>query len=92
MYLKKAFVPGGNMVRPSSPPGKCPLCGGEREPGFTTFSVDIGTGVVVVRHVQAEICSQCGEEWIDNDTAKRLEGVVEEARKKQLDVEVLSFR
>jgi YgiT-type zinc finger domain-containing protein len=69
----------------------CPLCGGIKEPGTTTFSVDIGTGVVVVRNVKATICRQCGEEWIDNDTARSLEKIVEDARKKNSQVEVIAF-
>ncbi len=44
----------------------CPICGGRRHLGATTYSVDLGTGVIVVRNVQAHICSQCGEEWIDH--------------------------
>jgi len=53
--------------------------------------VDLGTGVVVVRNVDAQICMQCGEEWISDQIAQRLETIVEEARKKQHQVEVLAF-
>lgn len=69
----------------------CPLCGGRKKPGTTTYSVELGTGVVVVRNVQAQICGQCGEEWIDNQTAQKLEQIVEEARKKRRQVEVLAL-
>lgn len=68
--------------------GQCPLCGGNKENGTTTFTADLGSGVVVVRRVQATICSQCGEEWIDDATAQRLEQVVNEARLKHSEVEV----
>ena len=66
----------------------CPLCGGKKSPGLTMFSADIGSGVVVVRHVHATVCQQCGEEWIDNATARRLESIVTEARAKKRQVEV----
>ena len=69
----------------------CPICGGRKHPGTTTYTVELGTGVVVVRNVQAQICSQCGEEWIDHKTAQKLEAIVEEARSKQRQVEVLVF-
>jgi YgiT-type zinc finger domain-containing protein len=69
----------------------CPICGGRKEYGTTTFSADLGTGVVVVRKVKARICVQCGEEWIDDKTAKKLENIVDEARSKQHQVEVLAF-
>ncbi len=30
----------------------CPLCGGRKQPGKTTYSVDLGSGVVLVRNVE----------------------------------------
>jgi YgiT-type zinc finger domain-containing protein len=66
---------------------RCPMCGGTKKPGKTTYSVDLGSGVVV-RNVKATVCSQCGEEW---NTAKRLEKIVQEARKKHRQVEVLAL-
>lgn len=69
----------------------CPVCGGLKEDGFTTFSADLGENLVVVRHVPAQICNQCGEEWIDNLTAQKLETIVDEARRKNHQLEVLSL-
>jgi len=70
----------------------CPLCGGKRTNGTTTFTADLGSGVVVVRQVQATLCSQCGEEWIDDATARRLERIVEDARSRGLQVEVAALK
>ncbi len=72
-------------------PEVCPMCGGHKEAGHTTFSVDLGDGLVVVRHVPALICNQCGEEWIDNKIAQQLEEIVLEARQKKHQLEVLSL-
>jgi len=68
-----------------------PLCGGKKTIGKTTFTADLRSGVVVVRRVQATVCSQCGEEWIDDATARRLEQVMNEARLKHSEVEVTAF-
>ena len=70
---------------------RCPLCGGRKAPGKTTYSVDLGFGVVVIRNVAAMICDQCGEEWIAPDTARKLGKLVEEARHKKLQVEVMAL-
>ena len=69
----------------------CPLCGGKKIPGTTTFSADTGSGVVVVRHVRATVCQQCGEEWIGNDTARQLEAIVSQARAKRSQIEVTAL-
>ncbi len=78
-------------VRKKESPDLCPLCGGEKKRGTTTFTADLGSGVVVVRRVPATVCSQCGADWIDDRTAKRLEDIVEDARRERLQVEVTSL-
>ena len=70
----------------------CPLCGGKKIAGKTTFSADLGSGVVVVRQVEATICAQCGEEWIDDATARQLEQIVDDAGARQLEVEVATMK
>jgi YgiT-type zinc finger domain-containing protein len=69
----------------------CPLCGGNKTEGTTTFTADLGSGIVVVRRVRATLCSQCGEEWIDDAAARQLEQVVNEARLHHREVEVTAF-
>jgi YgiT-type zinc finger domain-containing protein len=69
----------------------CPICGGRKQDASTTFTVDLNTGVVVVRNVPASICSQCGEEWIDHKTAQLLEKIAEEAREKRCQFEVVAL-
>lgn len=68
--------------------GQCPLCGGEKEPGTTTFAVDLNFGVVVVRQVPALVCANCGDAWIENSTAMKLNSIVTDARRKQAIIEV----
>ncbi|MEN8263227.1 MAG: type II toxin-antitoxin system MqsA family antitoxin [Nitrospirota bacterium] len=70
---------------------KCPLCGADKTIGKTIYSVDLGFGVVVVRNVPAMVCSQCGEEWIDAVTAKKLEKMVVMAKKNKLQIEMVEF-
>lgn len=71
--------------------GRCPLCGGDKEAGTTTFAVDLSFGVVVVREVPALVCSQCGDAWIDHPVAMKLEDVVDDARRKHAVVEVTQW-
>lgn len=70
---------------------QCPICGGSKQSGTTTVTVDYSTGILVVRNVPATICSQCGEEWIDDPVAKQLELMTQEARAGRKEVEVLDF-
>jgi YgiT-type zinc finger domain-containing protein len=70
---------------------RCPLCGGEKQPGTTTCAVDLKFGVVVVREVPAFVCTQCGDAWIGDPVAAKLENIVAEARRRQTLVEVTQW-
>ena len=69
----------------------CPLCGGAIEQGFTTFSADIQGRLFVARRVPAKVCDQCGEEWIENDTAQELERLATLAVAARREVEIVSL-
>lgn len=72
--------------------GRCPLCGGEKQSGTTTFAVDLKFGVVVVREVPALVCTKCGDAWIDDPVAAKLESIVADARSKHTVVEVTQWQ
>lgn len=72
--------------------GCCPLCDGEKQLGTTTFAVDLKFGVVVVREVPAFVCTKCGNAWIDDPVAAKLESIVADARRKQAVVEVTRWQ
>ena len=69
----------------------CPMCGGRQKQGTTTFTVDLGFGVVVVRNVPALICEICGEEWLQDQIAEALEHIVDQARQRQRMVEIVQY-
>ncbi len=71
---------------------KCIACkNGSTKPGTVTVTVDKQTTVVVIRDVPAEVCSTCGEEYIDADTMRNLEKLVLSAQKAGMNVAVQHF-
>ena len=71
----------------------CPIChSGKKQAGQTTFTVDLGFGVIVVRNVPAQVCDLCGADWIEDKTAETLEKIVDQARQKHSVVEVANWQ
>jgi len=70
---------------------KCPMCHGDMVKGTTTFTSDLGFGVIVVRQVPANVCSMCGESWLSDSTSEQIENIVLELRRKHSVVEVLNW-
>ncbi len=69
----------------------CPICSGSVQQGTTTFTADLGHGVVVVRHVPARVCSLCGEAWVEEAQAAQLETIVESTRDNKRQFEVIDL-
>ena len=69
----------------------CPICGGKKIDSSTSFTVDYETGVVVVRDVPAKVCMQCGEEWIQDATASKLEEIVSIAKKQNQEIFIAKY-
>ena len=52
---------------------KCGICKADMEEMNVTYTEDIEHGVVVVRHVPAHVCTECGNTWYSVTVAKELE-------------------
>lgn len=71
---------------------RCPVCRGHMKKSKTHFPVEIGEGLLFVKGVPADICSQCGEVFIPDKIAASLENIVLKAREKQVELEVISYK
>lgn len=70
----------------------CPLCGGHKNQGTTTFTVDTEDTLVVIRNVPATVCSLCGNAWLPDEVAANVEMIVEEAKNNHRQMEVTQYR
>ena len=70
---------------------RCGICGGEMTEGTTTFTIDLGFGVVVVRDVPARVCALCGDASLSDAVAEVLETIVGQARDGHQEVAVIRW-
>jgi YgiT-type zinc finger domain-containing protein len=54
----------------------CFMCKGKLEDKETTFMADLGSCIVIIKHVPSQVCNQCGEASYNNETAKKLEKII----------------
>ena len=51
---------------------RCVVCKhGQTEPGTTTITLDRGGLILVMRDVPAQVCPDCGEAYVDEETASQ---------------------
>jgi YgiT-type zinc finger domain-containing protein len=56
------------------------MCKGKIRDGYSTFTVDIGDCIIVVKKVPSRICGQCGEVSYSDEVSRRLEQIVNTIR------------
>ena len=56
---------------------KCGICKAELEEKNVTYTEDVEQGVVVIRHVPAQVCTECGNTWYSGTVASELEALVD---------------
>lgn len=71
---------------------KCVICKqGETQPGMTTVTLTRGEVTTVIKNVPADICENCGEYYLSDETAGKVLALAEEAMKHNQEVEVIQF-
>jgi YgiT-type zinc finger domain-containing protein len=59
---------------------KCVVCKqGQTAPGNATVTLERGGSTLVFKHVPARVCSNCGEEYVDEEAARHILRVADEA-------------
>ena len=71
----------------------CMYCrNSELKAGTTTHVVNYNNCVIIIKNVPCEECTQCGEKYYSEETAERLEQLVEAAKKIMQEISVIDYR
>lgn len=82
----------GTRVPAEAADMKCVICKhGETGRGTATATLTRDTTTVVIKGVPADVCDNCGEEYLDEATTARLLRTVEEAARAGVEVDVREY-
>lgn len=71
---------------------KCVICKqGETRPGKTTVTLERDGLTIVIKNVPAQVCVNCGEEYVDDKTTSRLLKTAEEAARAGVQVDIREY-
>jgi YgiT-type zinc finger domain-containing protein len=60
--------------------GKCPICGGKTAVKRVDVTESIEGKLVLIKSVEAEVCSQCGERLYSASTMRKLDSLIERVK------------
>jgi YgiT-type zinc finger domain-containing protein len=71
---------------------KCVVCRlGESRPGKTTVVLQRGGATVVINDVPAQVCENCGEEYVDESVAEKVLAAAEASARAGVRVEIRDY-
>ena len=71
---------------------KCVVCKqGETASGKATMTLERKGSTLVFKHVPARVCSNCGEEYIDEEAARHVLKIADEAAKTGVEVGIREY-
>jgi len=71
---------------------RCGICKAVMEEATVTYTEDIEQAVVVVRHVPAHVCTECGNTWYSGTVAMQLEKMIDRiSSSTESEVSILNF-
>jgi YgiT-type zinc finger domain-containing protein len=71
---------------------KCHICNnGETNPGLVTVTLERGRATLVFKAVPADVCENCGEQYISSETTANLLRQAEAALRAGVEVEIRAY-
>lgn len=71
---------------------RCIICKqGRTLPGKTTVTLERDGLTLVIKNVPADVCENCGEEYVDEEITRRLLRIAEEAAQSGVQVDIRSY-
>ena len=71
----------------------CRYCkGGDYVESTTTHVVDYKSHLIIIRNVPCMECKQCGDTYFSMEIARRLEKIVNEAKKLAQEISIIDYR
>ena len=69
----------------------CIICKSKLAKSMINHILDNMGRIVIIKNVPANVCGQCGEYYVDNDTAMRLEAIAQELLNNKAEILVLNY-
>ena len=71
---------------------KCFMCKGRLSDKLTTFMVDVGSCIVIIKNVPSQVCIQCGEASYSHEVMIQLEKIVASLRSSITEIAVTDYQ
>lgn len=70
----------------------CFMCKGNLEEKKVNYVVDLENTIIIIKGVPAKVCTQCGEQYFDDETAENIEKIVNQLKQLATEVTIVNYK
>lgn len=70
----------------------CFMCKGNLEKKTVNYVVDLENTIIIIKGVPAKVCTQCGEQYFDDETAENIEKIVNQLKQLATEVTIVNYK
>lgn len=71
----------------------CFMCKGNIEKKKVNYVVDLeDTIIIIIKGVPAKVCTQCGEQYFDDEIAENIEKIVNQLKQLTTEVTIVNYK
>lgn len=70
----------------------CFKCKGKLEEKKVNYMVDLESTIIIIKGVPAKVCSDCGEQYFNDETSENIEKIVNRLKDLSVEVSVINYR
>ena len=70
---------------------KCKICSAELKKSKVNHIIDLDDHIIIIKAVPALVCEQCGEYFLENDIALKIEKMIENVCQNHAEVFIVKF-
>lgn len=71
---------------------KCFMCKSELIEKKVNYMVDLENTIIIIKGVPAKVCSQCKEQYFDDETSKNIENIVNKLKDLSTEITITNYK
>lgn len=68
------------------------MCKGDLESRKVNYILDLDNTIIIIKEVPAKVCTQCSEQYFDDETSKNIEKIVNQLKELAIEVTIVNYR
>ena len=71
---------------------ECFMCKGELIEKKVNYMVDLKKTIIIIKGVPAKVCSECGEQYFDDETSQNIESIVNKLKDLSTEITIINYK